>query len=127
VGQYEHHLFVCTGGEYCPFDGSLDVHRVLKEEVAARGLKRTVRVNKAGCFDQCGHGPMVVVYPEAVWYGAVTIDGARRIAGEHLAGGRPVEALRYKAPPGPNKDGARMAAIQAKRDATAKPEGPEPR
>ena len=34
---------------------------------------RTVRANKAGCLDQCEHGPTVVVYPEAVWYGHVTL------------------------------------------------------
>ncbi len=31
-------------------------------------MKDSVRINKAGCFSQCGHGPMIVVYPENVWY-----------------------------------------------------------
>ena len=34
-------------------------------------MKDSVRINKAGCFSQCGHGPMVVVYPENVWYSGV--------------------------------------------------------
>ena len=46
---------------------------------------------------------MVVVYPEDVWYAHVDLDGARRIAEEHLIRGRPVEAYRYVAPPGDNK------------------------
>ena len=119
---YECHVFVCTHGEYCPFDGSADVHRLLKEGVAARGLKGRVRVNKAGCFNQCGNGPMVVVYPENVWYGGVTPDKVLRILEEHIAGGRPVEDLRYEAPPGPNKNAVRMAAINAARSAL-KPTG----
>ncbi len=126
MGQYERHVFVCTHGEYCPFDGSADVHRLLKEQVAARGLKQSIRVNKAGCFNQCGNGPMVVVYPENVWYAGVTPERARRIAEEHLLGGRPIEDLRYHAAPGPNKNGRRMAEINAARDAASKgrPAGP---
>ncbi len=72
-------------------------------------------MNKSGCFSQCGNGPMVVVYPDDVWYGGVTREKARRIAEEHLAGGRPVEDLRYQAPPGPNKNPRRMAEIEAAR------------
>jgi (2Fe-2S) ferredoxin len=46
---------------------------------------------------------MVVVYPEDVWYSGVDVEGAKRILAEHLVDGRPVEALRYVAPPGDNK------------------------
>ncbi len=53
-----------------------------------------VRINKSGCLDQCEHGPTVVVYPEAVWYGNVKPEDAEEIVQEHLVGGRPVERLR---------------------------------
>jgi (2Fe-2S) ferredoxin len=46
---------------------------------------------------------MVVVYPEDVWYARVDLRGARRIADEHLRGGRVVREYRYVAPPGDNK------------------------
>ena len=111
MGQYRRHVFVCTGGEYCPFEGSGAIHKFLKEGVQASGLKATIRVNKSGCLDQCGNGPMVVVYPEDVWYGAVTPESARRILDEHLAGGAPVDDLIYRAKPGANKNPQRMAAI----------------
>ena len=117
MGQYELHVFVCTHGEFCPFDGSAEVHRLLKEGVAERGLKKSVRVNKAGCFNQCGNGPMVVIYPDNVWYGKVTPEKARRILEEHIVGGRVVRDLVYDAPPGPNKNGGRMAEINAAREA----------
>jgi (2Fe-2S) ferredoxin len=117
MAPYERHVFVCTHGEYCPIDGSVEVRRLLKEGVAARGLQVKVRVNKAGCFNQCGNGPMIVVYPENVWYSAVTPEKVRRILEEHIAGGRPVADLVYEAPAGPNKNPVRMAAIHAARAA----------
>jgi (2Fe-2S) ferredoxin len=59
-----------------------------------RRAGRRVRINKSGCLDQCEHGPTVVVYPEAVWYGNVQPEDAAEIVEEHLVGGRPVERLR---------------------------------
>jgi (2Fe-2S) ferredoxin len=58
------------------------------------GLGAKVRINKSGCLDQCEHGPTVVVYPDAVWYGHVQPEDAEEIVTEHLVGGRPVERLR---------------------------------
>jgi (2Fe-2S) ferredoxin len=103
MGQYKYHIFVCTSGKTCPKQGSEAVHAELKRHVKAAGLKKTVRVNHAGCMNQCGHGPMVVVYPEDVWYAGVDLAGARRIVAEHLVAGQAVEAYRYHAPPGDNK------------------------
>jgi (2Fe-2S) ferredoxin len=54
-------------------------------------------------MNQCGHGPMVVVYPEDTWYSKVDEAGAERIVADHLVAGRPVESMRYVAPPGDNK------------------------
>ena len=103
MGQYERHVFVCTSGKTCSQEGSEAVHAELKRRVKEAGLKGRVRVNHAGCMNQCGHGPMVVVYPENVWYARVDLRGARRIADEHLRGGRVVPEYRYVAPPGDNK------------------------
>jgi (2Fe-2S) ferredoxin len=105
TGPFQKHIFVCTGGSVCPFEGnSAGVHARLKELVKKAGLSVQVRVNQAGCMDQCGHGPMVVVYPENIWYCNVGVDDAEEIFREHLVGGRPVERLLYRpARPGPNK------------------------
>ena len=66
----------------------------LQQLAKAAGLGGKVRINKSGCLDQCEHGPTVVVYPEAVWYGHVRSEDAAAIVHEHLVGGRPVERLR---------------------------------
>lgn len=102
---WERHVFVCTGGDWCAsVDGDgLGLHARLKKLVAQNGLKGRIRVNHAGCLDQCGFGPLVVVYPEAVWYWGVTPDDAEEIVREHLIGGRPVERLRFRNTPGKHK------------------------
>src|SRR5919198_3075483 len=99
MGQYKYHVFVCTSGGTCPSQGSEAVHATLKKGAAAAGLKGTVRINHAGCMNQCGHGPMVVVYPDDVWYAHVDVHGAQRIVREHLVGGRGVGADPHVAPP----------------------------
>jgi (2Fe-2S) ferredoxin len=104
MGPFEKHVFVCTGGSTCPLDGSVEVHARLKDLVKKLGLSVKIRVNHSGCMDQCGNGPMVVVYPENVWYCRVKPDDAEEIFYQHLVGGRPVERLRYHPlQPGPNK------------------------
>ncbi len=97
---------MCTSGDWCPgVDGDgLGVHQALKKAVARRGLDTAVRVNNSGCLNQCGHGPMVVVYPDAVWYAGVKADDVEEIVESHLVNGVPVDRLRYRpATPGANK------------------------
>jgi (2Fe-2S) ferredoxin len=98
---FERHVFVCCNSRpagaprrSCTADGTSAVHAALQQRAKAAGLTGRVRINKSGCLDQCEHGPMVVVYPEAVWYGAVRPEDAAEIVDEHLVGGRPVERLR---------------------------------
>jgi (2Fe-2S) ferredoxin len=98
---FERHVFVCTnvrpGGHprgCCHDHGSESIRDQLKAAVGQRGLKGRVRVNQAGCLDQCEHGPTVVVYPEQVWYGFVTAEDIQEIVESHLVNGRPVERLR---------------------------------
>jgi (2Fe-2S) ferredoxin len=105
TGQiWQKHVFVCTSGDWCGRDGDAPgVHARLKSLVKAAGLNTHVRVNHSGCLDQCGHGPMVVVYPDNVWYWGVTVPDVEEIVREHLIGGTPVERLRYRNRPGKNK------------------------
>ena len=99
--QFQHHIFICENIREesdargcCGAKGATEIREAFKSEIKNRGLKGTVRANKAGCLDQCSMGPTVVVYPEAVWYGHVTKDDVAEIMDSHITGGIPVERLR---------------------------------
>jgi (2Fe-2S) ferredoxin len=101
LAPFERHVFVCQNVRpegaprpSCTKDGKSDLLPQLQMQLKAAGLNGVIRINKAGCLDQCEHGPTVVVYPEAVWYGHVQPEDAAEIVSEHLVGGRPVERLR---------------------------------
>jgi (2Fe-2S) ferredoxin len=99
--KFEHHLFVCTNERdksasrpSCGNEHGKKLKSALKDAVKDAGLKHRVRVNESGCLDQCEHAGVVVVYPEAIWYGFVHLRDVEEIVREHLVNGRPVERLR---------------------------------
>ncbi len=121
MSRFRYHVFVCENRRpdgdprgSCAAKGSPAIREALKAELKKRGLAGVVRANSAGCLDACATGPSVVVYPEGVWYGGVTVADVPEIVESHLVGGRPVERLRLRAlertqeapPPGrPRSDG----------------------
>ena len=97
---YRVHLFFCThrrSEEYqrrgCGHHGAEHLAKTLKEEVKARGLNKEVRVNMAGCLHRCRHEPVVVIYPEGVWYRFDTEADLREILETHVIGGGRVTRL----------------------------------
>ena len=98
---FEHHIFICTNERdetaarpSCLPQGSKKLKSTFKDAIKDAGLKLQVRANESGCLDQCEHGPVVVIYPEAVWYGNVHPRDVEQIVQEHLVEGRPVKRLR---------------------------------
>jgi len=121
MGQYDRHVFVCTSGETCPTQGDVEKFvKILRDGARAAGRQQDVRVNKAGCFSQCGHGPMLVVYPEDVWYHGVQESDLKEILDSHIIGGMPVERLRYN----PGKPGANKIEVEVKTPQAEKAAGP---
>lgn len=100
MAGFERHVFVCTNTRECGHprgccsskDG--EAIREAFKSVAKQRLGKRVRVNSAGCLDQCEHGVTVVVYPEGVWYGFVKMEDVAEIVESHLVSGKPVERLR---------------------------------
>ena len=98
---FERHVFVCHNVRpadaprpSCTADGTSALFMQLQQHAKAASLAPRVRINKSLCLDQCEHGPTIVVYPEAVWYGHVKPEDAEEIVKEHLVAGRSVERLR---------------------------------
>ncbi|MDQ3366521.1 MAG: (2Fe-2S) ferredoxin domain-containing protein [Myxococcota bacterium] len=97
---FQRHVFVCTNERAadhprgcCKARGGVEVRDRLKSELTKRGLSQTIRANTAGCLDQCEQGVTMVVYPEQVWYGAVTVEDVQEIVEQHLIGGEVVTRL----------------------------------
>jgi (2Fe-2S) ferredoxin len=63
------------------------------EEIDDRDLSSEVMVTNTGCFGICDKGPIVVIYPEGVWYGNVTEEDVETIVEQHIKGGSIVESL----------------------------------
>jgi (2Fe-2S) ferredoxin len=100
MSYYRYHLFFCInersdGQAYCAQHGAKAMRDYLKAQVKQAGLSGLggVRVNTAGCLDRCGSGPVLVIYPDAVWYTYVDRDDLDEILDQHLLHGKPVERL----------------------------------
>jgi (2Fe-2S) ferredoxin len=95
-----HHIFVCTSSRpngqqkgFCHTKAGVDVMTRFMEEIEERGIGGEVFLSNTGCFGICEKGPVVVVYPDNIWYGPVTIDDVTEILDSHIEGGTPVPHL----------------------------------
>ncbi len=95
---FRFHLFVCTqqkpeGVPSCPASGSLALLEGLDRELQKRGLSPDVQLTTCGCMGLCDEGPVLVVYPEAVWYRRVQSSDVSEIVDAHLLHDKPVNRL----------------------------------
>lgn len=101
MSYYKHHVFVCTNkrpnGEPCCQDyesqQARDYLKKKAKEIQVHG-KGNCRINSAGCLDRCDEGPVMVVYPEEVWYTWVDQEDLDEIFEKHLVNGEHVDRLK---------------------------------
>jgi (2Fe-2S) ferredoxin len=101
MSHYKYHLFFClnqreNGKDCCAqhnAQGLFDHAKLRCKELGLAGSGK-VRVNKAGCLDHCEHGPVMVVYPEGIWYTAVDQSDIDEIIDTHFVKGQVVDRLR---------------------------------
>lgn len=101
MSHFDRHVFFCTnqrkGGDACCNNHGAEAMRAYaKDSVKELGsaVKGKVRVNSAGCLGRCDLGPVLVVYPDAVWYTYVDREDVDEIIDQHLVHGRVVDRLK---------------------------------
>lgn len=101
MSYFKRHVFFCTNqranGEACCQNHGADEMRVYAKEQLKKLVPKSagrMRINSAGCLDRCELGPVLVVYPEGVWYTYVDKEDIDEIIKEHLLHGRIVERLK---------------------------------
>lgn len=101
MSYYKHHVFFCCNERAAPESccanhSAAAMQQHAKQRIKGLGLsgKGAVRINRAGCLDRCEEGPVIVVYPEEVWYTYVDKSDIDEIIDRHLVGGEIVERLR---------------------------------
>ena len=102
MSYYAKHVFFCEnqraeGEECCANHNSKAARAYVKDKVKLLDIsteQNPIRINSAGCLGRCELGPVLVIYPEAVWYTYVDQTDLDEIIEEHLAHGRVVERLK---------------------------------
>ena len=102
MAQPQKYVFVCLNQRpaghpkgSCLDRGAGQVFEALREELGRR-LMTNVKVVASGCVEGCLAGPTLLVVPDNVWYGGVTVADVPAIFDQHLVGGEPVEMLRLE-------------------------------
>ena len=90
-------LMACAGTG-CVAGGAFQIIKELEKEIDARGLEEEVSVVPTGCNGFCGQGPLMVVIPDNIFYGWLTLDDIPHLVEEHFLKGRPVEKLMFTPP-----------------------------
>ena len=97
---YKYHMFFCTNqrdpGEACCANHNARAMRdYAKQRSKELGLAGPggIRVNLAGCLGRCELGPVIVIYPQEVWYTYVDEDDIEEIMVSHMQNDKPVERL----------------------------------
>ncbi len=94
---YRAHALVC-GGTGCTASESREVYNVLAREIGRQGLAEEVRVVQTGCRGFCAMGPVMIIYPDGIFYCQVKPDDVPVIVSETLVKGRVVPRLTYREP-----------------------------
>lgn len=96
---FETHIFCCVNERpdghvrgCCKAKGSESLRNYMKEKTKALGIKE-LRVNNSGCLDRCELGPVMVIYPQGIWYHYKTKEDIDEIIEQHVLNDRPVERL----------------------------------
>ncbi len=103
MNDYRYHVFFCDnrrpdGEPCCAAGGAAEAHAYARqrvEELALKGPGR-VRINQTGCLGRCAEGPLLVIYPQGIWYRYANCQDIEEIVVEHLRNDGIVNRLRLE-------------------------------
>ena len=95
----KHHFLVCMNRRpeghprgSCQASGATPLFESFREKFEQRNLLE-VKVTGTFCLGPCDLGPIVVAYPEGIWYGKVTAADIDELLDSHLEQRGPVKRL----------------------------------
>ena len=97
---YKYHVFICLnqredGSKCCTQFNSEKIFEYMKQKIKKLNLRGQglVRINRSGCFYRCALGPLLVIYPDAVWYNFIDESDIDEIIESHIMNQKPVQRL----------------------------------
>ncbi|HOL23274.1 MAG TPA: NADH-quinone oxidoreductase subunit NuoF [Candidatus Hydrothermia bacterium] len=87
-------ILVCSGAA-CISNNSTAIKDKLQAVLTENGLLEEVSIIETGCMGPCELGPVMLVYPDGVFYIRLKEDDVEEIVREHIIKGRPVKRLQW--------------------------------
>ena len=121
--RVSHHLLLCataTKAKCCDSALGAQTWNALKSVVRELNLENTERPegivlrSKADCLRVCERGPILLVWPDGIWYSDVSPDRVKRIMEQHIIGQQPVEEWILRRTPFEAIDGATSGKFNPK-------------
>ena len=96
--KYKKHIFICVNEreshlkKSCSLSG-LSIRNKFVKELRKKNLNTQVRANKSGCLGACSLGPILVIYPQGIWYKNVKLNDVLEIIDKSIINDQIIERL----------------------------------
>ncbi|MCL1935024.1 MAG: NADH-quinone oxidoreductase subunit NuoF [Defluviitaleaceae bacterium] len=88
----KYHIMICQGTG-CLSSQSIEIEKTFKKELEKHNLQEDTMLVKTGCFGICEAGPVIIIYPEGIFYSHITTEQVSDIVEKHLVNGNPIEDM----------------------------------
>jgi NADH:ubiquinone oxidoreductase subunit F (NADH-binding)/(2Fe-2S) ferredoxin len=90
-------VLVCSGAA-CISNDSITIKNKLVAAIKEAGIEDEVAIVETGCMGPCELGPVMLIYPDGVFYIRLKENDVEEIVKEHFIKGRPVKRLQWTTP-----------------------------